>query len=82
MSTITQGIYRNVEGKRFDVIGVAQLVEHAESGHELVIYRPIDDARPLLACPLKVFTEIVGADSEGRDIPRFVMIQSNATGPR
>jgi hypothetical protein len=70
MSTIAQGIYRNVEGKRFDVIGVAQLVEHAESGHELVIYRLIDDVRPLLACPLAAFTK------------RFTMVQSNQKGPR
>lgn len=82
MTTISQGIYRNVEGKRFDVIGVAHLVEHAEPGHELVIYRPIDDTRPLLACPLKVFTEIIGTDGDGKDIARFEMVMSNATGIR
>lgn len=82
MSKIVQGIYRNVEGKRFDVIGVASLVEHADSGHELVIYRAIDGTRRLLACPWTVFTGIVSTDGNGKDIRRFTMVQSNQEGPR
>ena len=66
--TIAKGIYRHTKsGKMYEVIGVAL---HTETNEQLVIYRPLYDAKyELFARPYDLVVEKVTID--GQEVLRF-----------
>ncbi|QQS17152.1 DUF1653 domain-containing protein [Candidatus Saccharibacteria bacterium] len=66
--TIPKGTYRHTKsGKMYEVIGVAL---HTETNEQLVIYRPLYDAKyELFARPYDMFVEKVTID--GQEVLRF-----------
>jgi hypothetical protein len=63
---ITAGVYRHFKGKRYEVIGVAPVVDSDEI---YVIYRPLYGNRALV---LRPYSEFIGTvDRDGREQQRF-----------
>ena len=72
-TTIPQGIYRHYKGSLYQVLHTAQ---HSETEESLVVYRCLYGEYGVWVRPLAMFTETVSI--EGKDIPRFELIQSLA----
>jgi len=72
-----KGRYRHYKGNEYEVIGVGT---HSETGERLVVYRPLYGERLLWLRPLTMFIENV--DYQGKQSPRFALIETYEAGPQ
>jgi hypothetical protein len=63
-------VYRHFKGKKYEVIGVAPLVDSDEL---FVVYRPLYGDQKLVLRAFAEFTDMVTRD--GRTQPRFVLVE-------
>ncbi|MDX2374203.1 DUF1653 domain-containing protein [Psychrobacter sp. PP-21] len=69
--TIPQGIYRHYKGSLYQVLHTAQ---HSETEESLIVYRCLYGEYGVWVRPLAMFAETVSV--EGKEVPRFELIQS------
>ena len=72
---IKPGIYRQLKGNFYEVIGTAT---HSETGEEMVVYRALYGEHGLWVRPAAMWAETVNRD--GYSGPRFTFLDEGTNG--